>query len=189
MITLRAEPAISRIAATSAGAGTVGPLGREHHDDLHARWGLTPVRTLSRHAALVALALFLAVATVDADDLEDQSVLATIEGELQTILDSLATERRKPLAEQQDAPKVADLVRHVDGVRQRLAQLQPLSPVLRTRKINMEADLDRLTYLANDPGATVGVVFDPILPGPDGLHASASLAAFSAPSSPRPETF
>ena len=42
------------------------------------------------------------------------------------------------------------MMRQLDGVRQRLGPLQPSTSTLTTRKINLEADLDRLTYLAND---------------------------------------
>ena len=93
--------------------------------------------------------LFLAAGIVYADDLADQTTFGAIDADLRAIGEGLGEERRKPLAEQ-DAERITRLMRQLDGVRQRLGSLEPSAPTLRTWKLNLEADLDRLTSLAND---------------------------------------
>jgi hypothetical protein len=102
-----------------------------------------------RAARVAAMVWLVVAATAYADDIDEPRVLRAIEDDLQGVLDRLEEERRKPRPEQ-EADKVAAQMRQLDALRQRLARFQPVAPVLQTSKRQVENDLERITYLAND---------------------------------------
>jgi hypothetical protein len=108
-----------------------------------------PMLLSIRQGIYVAVVLLLLAVPAHANDIADQDTLSAIESELHVVLEGLGEERRKPLAEQ-DFDRVTRLMRQLDGPRQRLGALEPTAPPLRSRKLTLESDLDRLTYLATE---------------------------------------